>query len=116
MREIKFKYWNSVTNKMVNEPKMPYKDGWTITQLFSERGWVWLQYTGLRDKNGKEIYEGDIVDGHSDGLGKIEWQGTGWVYTFDDTNCVGLDEICLWFGNNAKVIGNIYENPELLAN
>ena len=72
------------------------------------------QYTGLHDKNGKEIYEGDIVTGlfnHTDIIGHI-------VYGSDATffiNRKGLYGIGL---NNAtdwlEVIGNIYENPELL--
>jgi len=60
-RIIKFRYWNTTTNQMVNNPQMPHKEDWTIEQLFEERGWVWQQFTGLLDKNGKEIYEGDIV-------------------------------------------------------
>jgi uncharacterized phage protein (TIGR01671 family) len=72
------------------------------------------QFTGLTDKNGKEIYEGDIVTGlfnHTDIIGHI-------VYGSDATffiNRKGLYGIGL---NNAEdwleVIGNIYDNPELL--
>ena len=40
---------------------MPHKEGWTIEQLFSDRGWIWMQYTGLKDKNKKDKYEGDIM-------------------------------------------------------
>ncbi len=74
--------------------------------------WHVMQYTGLKDKHGKEIYEGDIVTLSYDtnALGTIEWAeehggfsidwGSEVVYTLD---VVGL-----------KIIGNIYENPELL--
>ena len=113
-REIKFRvwdkkikefhYWDSVNQaydnifwKMVKDEDMPL-----------------MQYTGLKDKNGKEIYEGDIVDGHNDGFGIVVWGSSGWDYEFSDKNIVSMDEVCTWFGNNATIIGNIHENPELL--
>ena len=138
MREIKFKYWNGVTNIYVDEPLMPFKDGWTITQLFSERGWIWLQYTGLKDKKGIEIYIGDIIIDNNVfietvdvGVGQVPVaelpDGRIWEVTMRDFE----DGIVLL--NNEKemgccdyvegefsiteceVIGNIYQNPELLT-
>lgn len=74
------------------------------------------QFTGLLDKNGKEIYEGDILSGHDDGNVVVQWSkgNTGWICSFADGNCIGLDEMCIWFGNHSTVIGNIYEHHELL--
>jgi uncharacterized phage protein (TIGR01671 family) len=69
-------------------------------------------YTGLKDKNGKEIYEGDILD-----FDESEWGGKfkPEVITFD--KIIGKWELCGTVGDVEqwrKIIGNIHENPELL--
>ena len=79
-----------------------------------------MQYTGLKDKNGKEIYEGDIVnlipDGYVSELAKVEWDGSHaqWIYrrisSLEIANGTGV--YIQW--KPVEVIGNIYENSELL--
>jgi uncharacterized phage protein (TIGR01671 family) len=90
-------------------------------------GWIWLQFTGLLDKNGKEIYEGDIVRVPEGAT----WQGgfayasfTGYIdydppefYVNQQKN---IEMTKKWSGqdyqwNEIEVIGNIYENSELLS-
>ena len=97
-REIKFRAW-------INE-KMWHFD------IKESAGYVWhkgnlMQYTGLKDKNGKEIYEGDIVSNNLKEQGIVKWKGIGFDWGDDFSKGKGdTDEI--------EVIGNIYENPELL--
>jgi len=134
MREIKFRAWDKKRNVMVtvdNEDSWDSeKDEWyghvdemALNALgsLSEERHVVQQYTGLKDKNGKEIYEGDI-------LKTIDHFGMVFVkeLVYDqDAFCVlgsggpGLPDNCTWTQRisglkNIEVIGNIYENPELL--
>ncbi|KOP83941.1 hypothetical protein AMS60_05455 [Bacillus sp. FJAT-21945] len=87
---------------------------------------VLQQYTGLKDKNGKEIYEGDILQLRNEENKpyhmEVLWTGQGYGYKIirNDTKRSGyivghLSERGLNFYNKtAEIIGNIYENPELL--
>jgi len=120
MREIKFRAWNPMGRVMTG--------GLHINTLLLTcdlqdevyKTIIWLQYTGLKDRNGKEIYEGDVVDillrfsdCESFEMAVIEFKsGAFWF----DAKRVGYVD-CNWHHYNEsdrEVIGNIYSNPELL--
>jgi hypothetical protein len=92
MREIKFRRWDDELKKMFYCGFTIPADGEVPDHL--------MQYTGLKDKNGKEIYEDDIVKAFSGATRTVKWFKQGWFP-------VGLDD---W-----EVVGNRYESPELLS-
>ena len=121
MREIKFRAWDKKHNDMVYftfddigvaqymyKPEVRYiwnNKGKTID--LNNKSLV-MQYTSLKDKNNKEIYEGDIFKLPRE-IGVIKYHKSCFVYKHN------LHENCLWGENTfGEVISNIYENPELL--
>ncbi len=128
-REIEFRVWDG--EKMVC-PDSIDRDGtchWLEDSIPQMRKLDLIQFTGLKDKNGKEIYAGDIVKEHfysikGKFIGIIGEVKFGLHETSQDYYAssaygwyIGRDEITqsLCDGENKEIIGNIWENAELLA-
>lgn len=132
IRVIKFRAWDKEKKRLLPITRMNWSDWWVtcepllehkpIPLEYGERNsfknektdrHILMQYTGLKDKNGKEIYEGDIIealdgrDNNKSYILTVEWEqdvcSSGWTLS-------GIG----WYQGELEVIGNIYENPELI--
>ena len=115
MRTIKFRAWTELVNAETGEPHMAMIDhdgllNWSVEDLLDpENGRnILMQFTGLLDKNGKEIYEGDVIkEKHCTSYvifeeGRFQLHQNSGNYVVQNTQYY-------------EIIGNIYENPELLT-
>ena len=111
MREIKFRAWLPSIKKMTYNHPLEELLGWNLNITDSETP-IWLQYTGLKDKNGKEIYEGDVLNIYQYGHVVAEF-AEGCYGAWDHYGFSPFRSTL--FGCGGEVIGNFYENPELMA-
>jgi uncharacterized phage protein (TIGR01671 family) len=107
MRSIKFRAWDKTNKRFVFN--LLYRiDG---NGDFHESNTL-CQFTGLLDKNGVEIYEGDIVNSTLFGICQVVYFKNAFITQSDDGSYSRSSKYL--HGDNCEVIGNIYENPELL--
>lgn len=111
-REIKFRAWDLTDNKWFYSSSDPLKkfndDNWTGHE---DGELIWQQYTGLKDKNGKEIYEGDILQ-LDEIIGSVIYDDGAFQMILDDS--AGRSVLLQDRTKRFEVIGNIYENPNLI--
>lgn len=132
-REIKFRLWSKICKKFIetNNPNLEfvinnngylysienfYGEIYVLPQMDIEV----LQFTGLRDRNGKEIYEGDILkynfpyDGRLKHISPVTYLETQASFGLKDIYGNEIPLYRITANNYFEVVGNIYENPELL--
>ena len=121
MREVKFRAWDRIQKQSMFDWEKILKTGFELF-LKDSFGFVLMQFTGLKDKNGKEIYEGDIIKMLDEWIDHYELYSNHQIEfgsgCFRLENAVPLFE-CLDEDSDFKkcqfeVIGNIYEHSHLL--
>ncbi|EAF4791734.1 hypothetical protein C0U50_02595 [Listeria monocytogenes] len=114
MRKIEFRAWDKEVKEMDYNPSVieiwqnkPINEQF---RLESEEKLVWMQYTGLKDKNGKKIFEGDVGwDEHNECYGIVKFEEGKFLYVWENI-AEDLQEVA----DGIEICGNIHENPELL--
>ena len=113
MRTIKFRYWSEDTKKMIDG-----KEAFGILNETIQHNLIVaniMQFTGLSDKNGKEVFEGDVL--RLNGIGGDEKECAIYQVFWNDKTASFIDKktktALYLIGESAEVIGNIYSNPEL---
>jgi hypothetical protein len=118
MREIKFRAWNTKTNTWVEGLDLVIHTSGRLLQPGPNV--MLMQYTGLKDRKGQEIYEGDIVKCYNglrdmEVLREVQWESAHIQDDLSDTPLIVGGFIIDGLGG-VEVIGNIHDDPELAPN
>lgn len=124
MRSLKFRVWDIERECYLDETELAgitpdgkyifYIEEEEISRLEVGENYIVEQYTGLKDKNGKEVYEGDVV---RDGKGekcRVEWNESEAHFGLYAGEQMELTDFIWMRGEDLEVIGNVHENSELL--
>ncbi len=118
-RTIKFRAWNNGEMFYVENKDGGYLDYFPLRSLLGHNNdFIWMQFTGLLDKNGKEIYEGDLITVRLQIYKVIYSHGAFGIQNIRnevDTTCFHLIDLRVGHGSEIEIIGNIYENPDLIT-
>ena len=124
-REIKFRAWNT-DDKEMHEVKSLYfgeNDYQKVAENLNKKGnhdsfygkdgnSILMQFTGLKDKNGVKIFEGDLIKHETKQISVVNWSEGDWGWWMRSIK--DWNPKTVFDSSKDEIIGNIYENPELL--
>lgn len=124
MREIKFRAWDKTEKEMFMPDTENNNENFfagfvngvlrcSESQYDEDDDFILMQYTGLKDKNGKDIYEGDLVNNEDNETAVIIYETGSFLLQYPDSP-LDFDSLFDFQDDRLEIIGNIYQNPELL--
>ena len=101
MREIKFRAWHTINKVMYNHKRIPV----LLKNVADDNVWKYMQYTGLKDRDGLEIYEGDVLQHYlaPSSIGVMAWEEKDARWTLFHP----LEQF--------RILGNIHQHPFLMT-
>lgn len=126
MALLRFRAWLKKDKEMIDVEEIHFNNGNldfigdAITWMCKNNDFVLMQSTGLMEKNGKEIFEGDILSIETDEENvrvEVSWDSKHALFVFESKKYNEKEALGELFEDNSypfKIIGNIYENPELV--
>lgn len=122
---FKFRVWDKTTetmhynaeetyNGIFGKPKIEHT---SFSGLLNDIQYIIMQGIGLKDVSGQLIYEGDVVlfGPNPDDIAVIEWNKDECKFVVDEIFDNTISDFSNWFGEDLEIIGNIYENPDLIG-